>query len=120
MKVKLYDAEVGLIQAIKLTWKAVRVYWRVCSSRYIMTKLHTKVLKSLIYHHKTSIMWVNECTNPVVSNWSSNPKNARHFVEHKVSEEALKTTDKYFKDYFDVINNDDNFKEGCNDTQNQT
>lgn len=119
MKVNLYGTEVGFIQTIKLTCKAIRVYWRVSSSRIIMTKLHTKVMKGLIYHYKTTAMWSKECENPVVSYWSDSLKTSKNFVEHIVSEEVLKTMDNYFKDYFSAINNYNSSKEEDNETKDQ-
>lgn len=98
-----YTIKMSLFQFIKAACKAARIYWRVCNSKLIMTKLHTRIMKDLCYHYKTTTLLLNENDNPVIAYWVNNSENSKHFVTNTVSEEVLKETDKYFKAYFDKL-----------------
>lgn len=52
MKVMLNGTETNLRGAIKQTWAATKIYWRLRMNSHLMIKAHVAILKALNSHYQ--------------------------------------------------------------------
>lgn len=71
MKVMLNGTETNLRGAIKQTWTATKIYWRLRMNSHMMIKAHVAILKALNKHYQVILdLYEKEnLENPVLNYW---------------------------------------------------
>lgn len=100
MKVMLNGTETTLFKAIKQTWTATKIYWRLRMNDVIVTKTHTAIIRALNKHYQVCIDLCENSDNLVLKYWKTTCQN--HFQLHGLGTILLQDLDKICKERMEV------------------
>lgn len=96
MKVMLNGTKTNLRGAIKQTWIATKIYWRLRMNDIVMTKTHTAIIKALNKHYQVCIDLCENPDNPVLKYWKTTCKD--YFQLHGLETILLQDLDRTCKE----------------------
>lgn len=96
MRVMLNGTETNLRGAIKQTWIATKIYWRLRTNNIIMTKTRTAIIKALTKNYKVRLALCENLDNPVLKYWKKTCHN--YFCLHELEFGLLQDLDHICKE----------------------